>query len=486
MDKFKMTDFFYRFRSIDQLLGEYQELEKQTIYCAHPSQLNDPMEGYRDIYWKGDKIIWTNFFRHYLLCLENIASQCTIVGEEQQINENQIQVFLTVNKLPTDRYREIFEEIWEKFISIKDISTLIDKISFKKIPIRRDELLFYFRTIHFEALDSILHTYKENNFIAEKPTIPTQAKKYLKSILSTDFIGSIEENVDADDYTSKMISSACRISASIFEQQDLVENYNRTREEHNKYFLIKGFPVAYINKISDLLYPQWLAACFMSECKNSSIWGTYGHNHQGICLIFSPEKKNNTYFFTFHGVKGYSSDSDNKFLYGARKETLYPVEYTKGFGEIDFFRSIGRLSFSDLESEWYSDKSGNISECANNIMRSEKQWQERYWDHFIRDVTQKTDDWKHENEYRIIRSNVGLTHLDSMEERILTYDFSSLHGLIFGINTKEDDKLKIMRIIEKKCNDNNRTDFKLYQAYYCHRNHCIEKEELSFIQLKNS
>ena len=59
----------YRFRSIEALLCEYQELENKTIYFASPDQLNDPMEGYRDIVWRGDKIVWTNFFKNYVFCL---------------------------------------------------------------------------------------------------------------------------------------------------------------------------------------------------------------------------------------------------------------------------------------------------------------------------------------------------------------------------------------------------------------------------------
>jgi hypothetical protein len=60
---------FYRFRSIRSLLGEHQELQNQSIFFASPEQLNDPMEGFRDIYWHGDTIAWNNLFRHYLICL---------------------------------------------------------------------------------------------------------------------------------------------------------------------------------------------------------------------------------------------------------------------------------------------------------------------------------------------------------------------------------------------------------------------------------
>ena len=56
----------YRFRSIEALLDKYHELENQTIYFASPEELNDPMEGYRDVVWRGDKIVWTNLFKNYV------------------------------------------------------------------------------------------------------------------------------------------------------------------------------------------------------------------------------------------------------------------------------------------------------------------------------------------------------------------------------------------------------------------------------------
>ena len=73
-----MSKKFYRFRSIEKLIGK-KELEQQAIYFAYPEQLNDPMEGYRDVFWLGDSIIWKNLFRHYLFCLQNI-SMLVLVG----------------------------------------------------------------------------------------------------------------------------------------------------------------------------------------------------------------------------------------------------------------------------------------------------------------------------------------------------------------------------------------------------------------------
>jgi hypothetical protein len=55
-----MKKEFYRFRRINSLIGEFEELENQSIYFAEPESLNDPMEGFRDMYWRGDFIVWRN------------------------------------------------------------------------------------------------------------------------------------------------------------------------------------------------------------------------------------------------------------------------------------------------------------------------------------------------------------------------------------------------------------------------------------------
>ncbi len=55
----------YRFRSASALLDQFHELDRQEIYFSSASEQNDPMEGYRDIVWKGDSIAWRNLFRHY-------------------------------------------------------------------------------------------------------------------------------------------------------------------------------------------------------------------------------------------------------------------------------------------------------------------------------------------------------------------------------------------------------------------------------------
>lgn len=55
----------YRFRSDPEFTLD--ELEKNYFYFSLPNELNDPMEGFINLYWEGDKILWKNFLKHYLL-----------------------------------------------------------------------------------------------------------------------------------------------------------------------------------------------------------------------------------------------------------------------------------------------------------------------------------------------------------------------------------------------------------------------------------
>ncbi|HHQ4698336.1 TPA: hypothetical protein ACSP2Q_000989, partial [Aeromonas veronii] len=90
-----MKKQFYRFRPISRLLSDHienGELQNQEIFFAHPSQLNDPVEGYRDIIWSGDHIVWENLFRHYVYTLHHSIIKFLIFGKEVTLTENDIPV----------------------------------------------------------------------------------------------------------------------------------------------------------------------------------------------------------------------------------------------------------------------------------------------------------------------------------------------------------------------------------------------------------
>ena len=255
-----------------------------------------------------------------------------------------------------------------------------------------------------------------------------------------------------------------------------VENLTPTGELGMYYQpMLLDFPKMYLREIERLLWPKWYTACFMKDYRNSSVWGNYRDKHKGACLIFESVKTDEPHRLEL-------SERAGK---GLRTIPLYEVIYANKPGEVDFFRSIGRTTVEQQLMElWYTDAEGNVSECAAHIPRDDEidnddtvAWRKSYWDSFYRDITAKTKDWEYEQEYRLILAD-SLRQFDEQENRTLKYNFNSLKGIIFGIKTSDQHRLRIIEIIQEKCEKYERTNFKFYQAYYSPENGDIRKHEI--------
>lgn len=148
----------YRFRSTYNLLDGYNELENQEIYFAPPDQLNDPMEGFRDILWIGDHVVWENLLKHYLLCLEHCCSLAIIAGDLHKISSKDIPVFKTKINLPTEKYTNLYSDITKRFFSEALIVRLVSSLPKRKNRIRRSELILHISRIHQLAVETIFLT----------------------------------------------------------------------------------------------------------------------------------------------------------------------------------------------------------------------------------------------------------------------------------------------------------------------------------------
>lgn len=133
----------YRMRTIDQVMGAYAELERQEIYFADPSQLNDPMEGFRDLFWLGDHIVWKNLFRHYLYCLHTTCIISRFIGDTEQLGAQHIPVMSNVPQEWTSKAEELLGDVQDRVFQRAQLSTFASKLAKIKRKVRRDELLHY-------------------------------------------------------------------------------------------------------------------------------------------------------------------------------------------------------------------------------------------------------------------------------------------------------------------------------------------------------
>lgn len=242
-----MGKSFYRFRSTNNLLDGYSELEKQTIYFARPEQLNDPMEGYRDIYWRGDLIAWKNLFAHYVFCLERISSLLLISGEDNKIDADHIPVFGSTDDLPTDSYKNLFRKIKARFLENKYVSALILAISKRSTPIRREELAFYYDCMHIPALKLIFDVYIEENLSQEGNRIDDKAFAGISGVVSNDFVGLLEKSITDGEADQVIVNELFKAKSHIKQQSNLIHKHNGTisSSKPNKNLLMIDFPSLY-------------------------------------------------------------------------------------------------------------------------------------------------------------------------------------------------------------------------------------------------
>ena len=463
---------FYRFRSIDALLGKHQELEEQTIYFASPEELNDPMEGLRDIVWNGDEIVWTNFFKHYIFCLNRSCLVLRLIDSYKKFDVNSIPILERWDQMRFPIEKSLFDDIWDRFYNLPYTQEIIEALANTKRKIRYREIISHLRRMQTSGLlNEIRKSHIDHGIIPESEVFQRPGESHVRTGMKMllNVIRRLEEykNEDLLDTLFQVTEERNDDISSTVEYNtrthppEILEGINRS--------VMLDFPKVYVEQLDRLLWVKWYTACFTESCHNSSVWAKYADAHKGVCLIFKAIEKDNSNSLEL---------SNNSITLPFRE-----VHYEDKPGETDFFRTICRMPVATLRELWYTDQDGRTSECATHIESESdeavRNWKELYWKNFFRDVTFKTKDWEYEQEYRLILDD-GLGQFNEKDDRALTYDFNSLKGIIFGIRTSREDQVKIREIIEekKKCPENNQTDFTYFQAYYSAKDGGIRVREI--------
>jgi hypothetical protein len=452
----------YRFRNIEYLLDKYNELENQEIYFATQDELNDPMEGFRDIFWKGDEIVWKNFIINYVMSAEHIYKLYSVLNESKRIDETDLlDSYQFVKQKLNPQNRAITNEILQNLFAYNFIKSLPIDLSKRINPIKRNELLHYLQFIHPYVINSINKVYNKNGtFWTLFMDIDIDSFDTI-----TQRVTSIPElmNKIEKENGNNPVENLLTIFG-LYGQMNLLQvkkHFDTQDINVNRLFLMNEFPIQYLKKINAELYPPWFSASFLTNYKNSAIWGHYGNNHKGVCLKFKPTKNDDDLTLNLETEYGYSSGP----VIGMRPHVLRKVEYRNKHTEIDFFRSIGRLTKDELNLLWYRAENGALSDCGKHLLENEDEWRENYWNNFYNSLSIKLKEWEYEGEYRLVIHGDLIDYKDK-NKRKLKYDFNDLEGIIFGISTSVYDKLRIIKIIDKKCNLYKRERFDFYQAYY--------------------
>ena len=142
-------------------------IEKETIYFASADQLNDPMEGRRDIVWRGDKIVWENFFRNYVYCLYGSYLLFRTTGDSKELDTGDIPIYGQWGHPPTPKGKRLFDDIWDRFLDLPNIPEIIEALSNTNRKIRYRELRYYLRLMHSRLLNEIVKSSIAHNILRQ-------------------------------------------------------------------------------------------------------------------------------------------------------------------------------------------------------------------------------------------------------------------------------------------------------------------------------
>jgi hypothetical protein len=481
-----MDTYLYRFRPLKYLLGEeYQELSRQTIYFASVAQLNDPMEGFKDVFWDGDLIAWRNLARHYILCLSHAVFQYCVLQEAHPMSWDLIPLHDSRPEGLTEPERQMLDAVLAEVFARSAFTHYVERIADRIHPVRQNELEFHLRNIQSLAVPCIARVLCNRNLQPSihgaTDVIEAAEVKLTSATESTRLINVVEREHPGQEHATEQVYAALNRSTV---QMTLIEHHNGRldKRQANRNFVLLDFPTGYVRNVERLVYPVWYAACFTKDCHNSAVWGTYGESHQGVCLKFKVKATEGRPTLNLNRVCGWSAPGGP--VRGNVQDPLHQVEYQSKFVSIDFFRSLGGISAPILNRDWHYSEDGHPSVCATAGHFTDEKRQV-FWREFERSTTTKLIDWAYEEEYRLIQYGLSEDYSDPML-RTAEYEFEDLEGIIFGINTKEEDKLSIMKIIDDKCLEHQRSDFKFYQAYYSPATGSIEVAELGLLKISTT
>lgn len=479
-------DEMYRFRSIGRLLGRkcpdgLGELRNQTIYFAEPSELNDPMEAIRDLVWRGDRIVWANLLRHYLNCLHHIYFLIRVREQDDPVGPSDIPINMRWDDPPSEQYADLLAEIWDGLDRQFGLVRIASRLEELGRTAHSAEVEGYLTVLHLHAAAAIVRAHVASGFENASASFLERPSR-LPDVLPRMF--DLFEQIDDDD---SFIEKSFEVMQQVMVRRRVLSKMtvfrpNDSVPEQKRSFFFAEFPHAYVRELSRAVGPVWYAACFTESYGNTAQWSSYTDGHTGACLIFDVDNDKHGPGLDLHEVPVRDRCDEPTILRSPSARKLYfeKVQYAEALEEIDFFARISRLPEASARAVWFTDDEGSTSPVAAHMAPGGDidAWRDALWSEYRRDICTKTKEWEFEREHRLVHFTLLADTLPD-EARTLTYDFSALKGIIFGINTTDDDKIAVIDLISHKCKAAGRAEFDFRQAYYSWRTGQIESFPLN-------
>jgi len=419
----------YRYRTIESAL---LELENGSFYFAAPKELNDPIEGYLKIFWQGDKPAWEgllkNFVCSFFYSLQTyllVSGKFYPAAQENFLSDLKNIILLSdihqFDNLPLGR---ILMELSENFLSEHSVQTVVNFYGNDEIKCYGRELEFILRTVTDDACRLCVQKCKDLSLIRAD---------FDENFFDVEYEISFDELKHVSDAERKRrIDEIENLNCDLMESGLLALKLNSLTSSNAEYTLKQRllwlrfiFPRMYVEQLKEIMYPNGYVVCFSDTPTNSAMWGNYADNHRGICLEYETETLDGREFIHF----------------AAKALEVKPIKYSAQFITRNFFDTLRHLKFARPE-DWLTGKGGVKS--YKLLDETADEYDEDYHEKFYHKLT----DWNYEHEYRIFLSDRFYRYGDKFARK-LRYNINALTGIIFGLRTTLDDKLKLIQKLDR-------------------------------------
>lgn len=434
------------------------EIEKGTFHFSDREELNDPIEGYIQIFWQGDKPAWEGLFRNYIASFFYSIFNYLVEAPYNIICDT--AVIPSIKRFCDIPLGELLEDLGNTFIADDCIKEIIDLLGQNKTQYSAKQLKILLRLIHETAYSVCVEKIKKNKLCSG--LIPEPDTSMLLKNIKKEIPVDMWSKIGAKDQTvlTKVVEATLdSLEDQIELQMAFCEDAgDLTFSQRQIWFKLHvDFPDLYIRQMQEMIYPKGYVVCFSGNGTNSVMWGNYADNHRGICLIYQTEAKSGKE--TIPVKTGFVTGTTGSSFYFVQNEVMR-IEYSGAQIKRNFFESLGRLNYNELTS-WLMPDGCNSSLYLSNSY--DEKWREQYWKDYNRKYCSKMPVWAYEEEYRILTSDSSI-HSYSSSERNIEYKTDILIGVIFGMKTSIQDKKDILKSLEKSGKDLNKVEF--YQAEY--------------------
>lgn len=433
----------YRYRNIESALAE---IEQGTFYFASKEELNDPIEGYVNLYFQGDSPAWEGLLNNYVCSLLMCINRYLVTSPKKYDKEKSIKeilkdfrsyaVLVDIHAFDDVPLGNHLKNVGARFLDDKLVQKFAKCYGDENLKCSSKELQLILRAVHHKAFNICIQHLKANKLIPDL----LENDKY-KNLPDFPFetiskVNGIERKIAVDvaeNMCSDMMEYMAFIIKSRQETSFIEKNIPYNHKQHIVWANIQvNFPKLYVEQLYDVIYPNGYIICFSTKETDSAMWGNYAQNHEGICFIYETK----------------TIDTNNFISIASRDMEVKPVKYDSDIIERNFFTSLGRLNPKQIKS-WLSKADETTSKLFDTFSKENiESWLMQYWLDYIEKFHQKNSAWKHEKEYRVMLPD-NFYEYNNKKNRYLPYDPSTLRGIIFGINTSIDKKFEIIQKIQQ-------------------------------------